>query len=136
MSLVSRTPVVAQIKSPASCVKCDIDLLPFPHDDNFSEIEILNAFCALDESCSINVEFTELGNEMLFKILSHAPVTSIKILSEHSELSINHILSELESPVNDGIPLDEIRVSISKVEGYNIMKKKILNALEEAIKKQ
>ncbi len=119
----------------ATCVKCDMGFLYLSHKDYFSRDEMIGFFCTLDDTCSNNIEFSEVSNEILFNIIKVEPEASLKILSEDSGLSIDHILNELKDPINDGIPVNEIHAAISSVKGYDKMKVHVLMSLEEAKEK-
>lgn len=123
----------ATIQTP--CVKCDMDFLYLSHKDHFSYDEMIGFFCTLDKTCSNNIEFSEVSNAILFKIIQVEPKTSLKILTENSELSLNYILNELKDPINDEIPVTEIHSGISRVKGYDKMKEQVLMSLQEAKEK-
>ena len=94
--------------------------------------EIGMFFKALNPSCLKSVEFSEWSNELLFSVLGKQPREFIETLEKQDEVRAKAILSELESPVNDGIDINTIYVSAKSAKTTSKLKQKIIDALKVA----
>jgi hypothetical protein len=83
-------------------------------------------------SCISNAEFTEWSNELLFRILNAYPETIIELL-ESEELERKNIISTLESPINDAIPVQPLIDKIKRLQISTTTSKDVINALETAL---
>lgn len=119
----------------SNCEKCDSKVLYLVSSTQFDSNQIFDFFCAMDESCTNNVEFSEVSNEILFKIFLIEPERALKLLNDNKEFSINYILKELTEPINDGINVRSVYSNVDKVKGYDVLKKQVLKSLQEAISK-
>ena len=119
------------------CTKCDMELLHLSEKTkvSFSKTEITSMFCTMDHSCSNNAEFSEVSNEILFKIFINQPELALQSLSENAQFDLNYICAELTRPVNDGINVQEAYAAVSRVEGYDNVKTKVLKSFDEAFLK-
>lgn len=120
-----------------NCIKCKIDAVKEVKNniDNLTEEQAYNFLCCIDESCSINVEFTEFSNEILYLLLYKRPELALKILSIHSNISLNYLRKQLENPINDKIDVNNVYKSIEDVGNYEAMKKELLSSIQIAIDK-
>lgn len=120
-----------------NCKKCDSSIIQITsqHVTNLSYDQITNFFCTMDESCINNVEFSEVSNELLFKIFLNEPKLSLKSLNDNTDVSLDFILKRLSEPINDSIDLRKIHSNVSRIKGYNQLKEKILHSLQVAIDK-
>jgi hypothetical protein len=97
---------------------------------NSSDVELfLRTFTG---TCLNNAEFSEFGNEMLFKVLELYPSDVISCLSYQGQVDTDFILSELSNPIFDINSVKLIK-KIESTEGSHETKKKIITALKEAM---
>ncbi|WP_163325824.1 hypothetical protein [Draconibacterium mangrovi] len=88
------------------------------------------------QECRNNAEFSEIGNETLFKVIQKQPNLFCETLEKYeSEVDLNSILLEIESPVIDLINLDLTKEQVSQTKINQDLKKRLLNALDKAIEK-
>lgn len=120
-----------------NCIKCKIDMVKEVKENihNLNEDQAYTFLCCINESCSQNVEFTEFSNEVLYLLLNERPNLVLKILSKHSNISLNYIKKQLENPVNDKIDLNNVLKSIRSVDNYEAIKKELLSSIQLAIDK-
>jgi hypothetical protein len=119
------------------CKKCDIEKIGVIYDNiknlNYS---IVNDFlCTFDTICNNNVEFSELSNEMLFKILETNPNLFLKAFDSLNKINKNLIINEIENPIHD-FNYQKIYKNVQDVEYYNKIKKDILYSIEIAASKE
>jgi hypothetical protein len=67
--------------------------------------------------------------------LEAQPRLSIITLAQAVEPSLKAVLSELESPINDGIDVNQIYSKVKKTKGHGEIRKKVLRSLQIAINK-
>lgn len=100
-----------------------------------TEHEIEDFLLTFGKECRNNVEFGEWSNELLFLVLDKQPVLTLQTIEKQKgNLEVSEILSELSSPIHDGI---DVRSLITKVESVKIderLKKQILDNLRTADK--
>lgn len=130
------------------CKKCDTSILTVINENSkhYSYQQVCDFFCTVDKSCVDNVEFSEMSNSLLFKILLIEPQLSLKSLSKEQDTSLDFILRELSEPIDDTIDLKKIiddtidlkkiYSKVSEVKGYDKVKEKVLLSLQEAISKK
>lgn len=100
--------------------------------ETLSKQMILNFLTTFSVTCESNVEFGELSNELLFKILLAEPDLTLKVISKNlSELDTVSIYQELESPLHDLIPIDSITTKINQLDIDDQIKKSVLNRLKK-----
>lgn len=112
--------------------KCRTEPLLTVHEniDSLTEIIILNFLNTFSVTCEANVEFSEMSNEMLFRVLTKSPELVINVLSKNSsQLDTTSIFEELESPLHDLIPIDSIKASIELLNVDSEFKEAILTRL-------
>jgi len=92
-------------------------------------------FRNMGSECSTNVEFSQMNNELMFKILRLETEKFIAILGVQSKKRITHdyVITELENPIHDGIDLDEVLTQIDRVTvDDTVTKKLVLEAVRSA----
>lgn len=113
-------------------LKCNIGVLAEIYatqnelDDKMIEYFLLT----FDETCSLNIEYSEFSNELLFLVLNKSPQTIIELLSKNKKIKKSIILNTLRSPISDAIDIDELINKIMKVEGHDGLQKELLNSLK------
>lgn len=115
------------------CEKCDFTKLTTirANLDSLSYQNIYNLLCTLDKSCLDNAEFSELGNEMLYLVLSHYTSVLLRILESEDLLSQDHIIDEIRYPLSD-YNYDGIIRKLDTIQVGDQIKSNIISALEEA----
>jgi len=90
--------------------KCNIHLLAKLEDhlDNPTNEEITDFLETFDASCKSNAEFSEYGNELLFKLLVRFPEKVVSIIEEDDKIAFGYILQELSNPVIEDHHANEI----------------------------
>ena len=105
--------------------------------ENFpDELNEQDAYILIENTCRQNTEYSQIQNELIFKVLEINPTPIINILT-HNNLKksiINEFHSIVESPINDEFNIEGI---IKKVEAkeQSIGKQKLLKSLQLAIKR-
>jgi hypothetical protein len=118
------------------CTKCQLDaaLIIKKRLYNLSYSEINDFLCSIGKICENNVEFSEISNEVIFKLLTVQPVAFLDVLSRDRSLEVDTILKIISNPLLD-YNLDEIYKSIEKIETNDItLKNKVLRAISNAFK--
>ena len=115
------------------CDHCSDEVLynTMHNQSTLSYQEIENFFCTLDPSCQTAVEFSEVSNELLFEIFAMYPGIAIAVL-ERSNVEVDFIVSLLADPINDGIDVITVKISVSNATGNKKIKEAIIAALNEA----
>ncbi len=81
--------------------------------EDLNRDDVLAFLQLTDVSCFSNVEFLEYFNEVLFLITEHHGQWVLEHLSALESMNRKIILSELASPINDGVDLDSLRAKFS-----------------------
>ena len=119
-------------------LKCNIEVV-LKMDDNIgtaSEELVVKFLKAFGQECKNNAEFSEFGNETLFKVIQKHPNLFCKTFEKYeSQVDINSIILEIESPVIDSINLDLTKEQISHTKINQDLKERLLNAIDKAIEK-
>jgi hypothetical protein len=130
--------VLGIITSSAQDVKkCDIVFLGLidRNIENLKKEEIEDFLLTFHASCSINVEYSEFSNELLFKILDKYTLTILTILeSTGKKFKTDIILNELSSPVNDSFNIEELISKVDNTEINKEFKEQVIAKLNEALK--
>lgn len=94
---------------------------------------------SLNPECTSNVEYSEMNNELMFKILNLDAERFISLLAHINKKSntLDYVLNNLENPIHDGIDLKEIQNKLNNVEkSDSLVYSKITNAIINAIGKK
>ncbi len=107
--------------------------------DSISLINYLDADLLLNASnpgCSINVEFSQLYNETLLTYLEKKPNEIIELLNlgNYNRQASIMILENIESPIHDGINIDQIILKVKKLK-QSKMRDDIIKSLKIAKRK-
>lgn len=117
-------------------LKCNVAVLAKINAqiDNISEKLMLNFLQTFGQECKNNVEFSEFGNETLFKVIQNQPEHFCTTLDKYqSKINLEIILLEIENPINDLIGLNQTKKIISDIKMNNELKLKLINSFEQAI---
>ena len=119
--------------SKATCEKCDIARLAKTEAQlgDLSREEIETFFCTIENSCKVNVEFSEYLSEVLFMVLAEEPKLSITCLSAMNESKLQLILEELKNP-HESVDLNKLYSKITSVKGHHRIRKRVLTSLQIA----
>jgi hypothetical protein len=97
--------------------------------------EIENFLLTFNTSCDKNVEYSELSNELLFKMLDRHTLKILTILeSKENYLKTDVILNELSSPVNDSFNIEELISKVDKTDVNKKLKEQAITKLNQALK--
>lgn len=117
------------------CNKCDLQIIRRTQE----QLEILDGqmiydfLCTFDKTCSVNVEFSEFGNDILYKVLSKYPYEVVQIIDNDKNINSEYLYKELGSPLLD-YNYNSILRSVGGIEGYDKVRDRIIEALNKAIK--
>lgn len=128
--------VVQTVFAVKPCEKCDLEKVRIvnQHLDSLTAQMLSEFLCTFDNSCKINVEYSQFSNETLYAALEKAPNLFFQVLTT-LQIDNTIILKEIENPINDLISLqsvyDKTKLATAKTE----LKSKYLNALILAAEK-
>lgn len=114
--------------------KCNINyaLTVQENIDNLDTTMIADFLRTIDNCCKNNVEFGEVSNETLFKVLEKRPNLFLETFHRLSnELDTAYILFELRNPLHDLIPITEIITKFQDLKPENESKDAILRNLKK-----
>ena len=80
--------------------------------DSFSLKMLFKAVCS--RRCSNNVEFEEVSNELLFRLLWSKPALFFSTLFKMSQEEVAIVKQQIDHPVHDGIPVVRIYEDVRK----------------------
>jgi hypothetical protein len=105
-------------------LKCNIDVVAQMSKsiENPDKTDLLNFLYTFDETCSLNAEYSEFSNEVLFKVAQKYPRQVLELLS-NKKVKTQVILKELKSPISDTYNAVDIKDFIEKVEDIQNQKK-------------
>ena len=114
------------------CEKCSTSIVRETEQrlQRLNKKSLTKFLCTFGESCSLNVEFSEYSNELLFLVLEKHPETFVACMRNGS-VEHEYVYKELAYP----LVYERITCLIDKIKGTKgdeIIKKRILNALSEA----
>ncbi len=123
-----------EVDKKQECEKCDRRkvLAASQNIDNLNGQLIYNFLCTFDESCSINVEYSEFSNDVLYKILSKHPKAIVKLIADNPELNSEAIYKQIASPLLD-YNYNSIVNSMKEIEGNEEIKTRIIDSVKKAI---
>lgn len=114
--------------------RCDIDTI-VKTDENINTLtsdDIYKFLFTFSEDCKSNAEFTEISNEVLFKVLLKYPKTlsaSLKKDSIHKQI----ILEEIANPVIELKSLDKTIKAIKILQVPDTVKTDLIKKLKDAM---
>lgn len=125
------------LSAQSDCVKCDIEKLITVSENpgNLTFQMIDGFFCTFDDSCKMNVEFSQWSNEILFILLENEPEIVIKILETCEIDTSKNVLNEIENPVQD-FDYQKIYEKVLETKTQGNLKVKILDSLVLAAEKE
>jgi len=114
-------------------IRCNILVIKHTeaHLDELLSTDLYKFLYTFSKNCSMNVEYSEYSNEMLFKVLENYPEQVISCMSKEKNLDLDYILSELSTPIHD-IDRKVIYEKVKNASGDHEIKENILKALEKA----
>jgi hypothetical protein len=121
-----------------SDIKCNIDFAAVANQnaDKLSEKMCLDFLLTIDSICDNNVEFSELSNGTLFKILDLNPVILINTMEKYRTIIDSHlIISMFQDPIDDSIDLKGIEKKLLELDSKSEYKSKIIKSISIAINK-
>ncbi|WP_321344211.1 hypothetical protein [uncultured Draconibacterium sp.] len=137
-SIALSTGISSAQKEKSTPLKCNIEIILEMSEkiENCNEKLILNFLQTFGQECKNNAEFSEFGNETLFKVIQKQPKLFCEVLEEYkSKIDLNSIILQIENPVIDLINLDSIKEQVSHTKISQELKNTILNAIDRAIEK-
>lgn len=117
-------------------LRCNVAVLVKINEriDNISEKLMLKFLQTFGQECKNNVEFSEFGNETLFKVIQNQPEQFCTALEKYqSKIDLEIILLEIENPINDLIGLNQTKKIISDIKMKDELKLKLNNSFDRAI---
>lgn len=105
---------------------------------NSCSIDLIRRFFNIQIIIRGNVEYEEIGNELIFKLLRDRTEDFICTLKLISNKNQNEIICQLKSPISDDIDLVILKEKVINLNNKKIdkeTKKKVLDAISEAISK-
>lgn len=120
----------------SDCIPCDINYLTkLEKQATISGKDFRNLFCINEKSCEDNVEFLEYYNEVLYNSIDKSPQAFHQTFTDSLQVKFKStIISQLVSPVHDGIEAERILGKViklnpenSRVEEYRRIQKSIQN---------
>lgn len=119
----------------SACEKCRSDVVSHTsrNENNLTEGDVASFLCSLGEECLNNAEFTQTSNELLFYVFTHYPGLSLKSLAKNKDIQRGFVVDQLSKPIHDMIDLEETVRAIESIEGYDEVKREVLNSLQRAI---
>ena len=118
--------------------KCNYSCWPVIKDsiNGLTEQQILSFLKSLGHDCDNNVEFSEVSNETLFKIMEFNSARFISVIEKHqTEIEFSKILKMIENPINDGVDLVKMSKLVNNVKIDSETKSRIIESLKTAINK-
>jgi hypothetical protein len=115
--------------------KCDISILAHIStvEYDLKENDVREFLSTFDKSCSLNIEYSEFSNALLFEVLGRHTQTFISVMeSEKQNLEIDYILKQIANPINDGIDLKNLIAGVDRVKVDGQIKEQIIKKLKEA----
>lgn len=104
--LLSLTPYIQAVEG---CPKCSIELVKEVMGglDSLNFQQTSNFLCTLDQSCDVNVEFSEWSNEAIFKLLHLKTELFLAALAAQPPETQEIVLQQIKHPIHD-FNLDKI----------------------------
>jgi hypothetical protein len=96
---------------------CSLEILKTTNEniETLNVFDIGNFLATFHYSCKTNFEFSKWSNELLFKVLNRYPNETLGILTKNNALDRSKILEEIESPINDGIAIEELIETLNSI---------------------
>lgn len=126
------TFVIMTVLADEPCKKCDINkvIIVSEHLDSLT-YKMVDAFLStFDKSCKTNVEFSEFGNEMLYKVLGKYTELYFQIITNEN-VNNKALLIEIENPIFD-LDLQDIYEKVKCSSAPPGLKTKYLDAIFKA----
>jgi hypothetical protein len=115
--------------------KCDLAILSDVNDKvgNLSKEEMKTFLLTFGRECRKNTEFSEYGNELLFKVLSEQTRETLKAIHRYrKEIDVVEIYEDLSVPIADNIDVNKLIVKIQDLKAPKRHKKEIISSLKVA----
>lgn len=116
--------------------KCDAKMVKAVNDhlSNLSYNSVKDFLYSFDNSCNCIADYHEYANETLYKVLTITPTIFLQVI-ECEKVNQQHLLNEVENPVNDGIDLQKAYNSVKAASARKSTKMQFLNAISLAASK-
>ncbi|HEX5170631.1 MAG TPA: hypothetical protein VFW11_15750 [Cyclobacteriaceae bacterium] len=98
--------------------------------------EIADFLLTFGEECRNNVEYSELSNELLFKLLDKQTELTLKTIEkEESKIELKTILEDLEEPISYTPDFKKLLTKINAVSVNDKLKGQVIERLKTADEK-
>ena len=118
---------------------CSLGILTHTYEnlDSLDLQRVATFLATFNDSCSINVEYSERSNELLFEMINRRADLFLEVMKMDASLSRESIIEELANPIHDGIDLEATIESVENVDVPDAenWKARIINSLEVAREK-
>ncbi len=113
--------------------KCDLSFLYGKQIGQLTKNEIKSFLLTFDNTCKNNVEYSEGSNGLLFILLDKQTELTLQTIEEYKKsISLDLILSELTSPINDGFDIRDIIKKVQNVQVGIELKSNVVDNLKVA----
>jgi len=101
-----------------------------------NEISEKDAFILIANNCKNQIEYAQLQNELIFKILSLKPEVFVNTIESKNvnQVALDYFYKRVMSPINDDMDLNQILNEISKL-NQNETTQNVVKSLRIAIRK-
>jgi len=143
INIVEKIPIINEPEKVKQKLDCNVKRIVIIDSliDNRVKLNDQNYtmfFANINPKCSNNVEYSEINNELIHKVLYTNPnkfVTFLGRISKKKEI-MDYVLEQLENPVNDGIDLTVTSELMEKTKMEDsITYKLVLGSIKKAIEK-
>lgn len=112
------------------CDKCNIEKVKaVAKNINKLTFNLVAEFiCTYDITCKNNAEFSEFANEILYDLITASPTLFFQVL-EVKQVNRQHLLTQIENPVTDGIDLQKAYNSVKAASARKSIKTQFLNSI-------
>jgi len=135
------TILVCQLASAQGFTRCEqCDSISSTLVANWKKVTISSAGAFLatlgDPVCRACVEYTEGANELLFHLIDEHPKECFSALFSLTKGQRDAVAYATLNPIHDGIPVDEICLRLKKAAMPSELKRRALEFMKPAYKKQ
>lgn len=119
------------------CVKCEIEKVKIVSEnmDSLTFRMVADFFCTFDTSCSIDAEYSEWSNEILYNVLDRDPDLFLKVLQQEKVDDIQLVLNETENPIHE-FDYQTIYDKVKNTKSKDELTIRVLKAIESAAAKE
>jgi hypothetical protein len=113
--------------------KCDQDIITYTAAkiDKLNPAEIKSFLSTFDKSCTVNVEFSESSNELLFDVLDKYPSAVLNLLDKSdSKIQLSTIVDQLSYQLLDKVNIPDLIAKVENTKASEGLKRRIINSLQ------